>query len=118
MAPKLIIVSNNNGQALTEVIFLLSVTGLFLYFLLRCLLIVIFTVALDAMAEDYFFCELAKKPSCEQQLRSNLAQNQLHDISINIRKPHNKIILTVTATHLASTTITREFDYEKYRQKL
>lgn len=118
MAQKLITVKNNKGQALTEAIFMLSMTGLFLYFLLRCLLMVIFTVALDAMAEDYFFCELAKKSACEQQLRSHLAKNQLQDIRINIRKPHNRIILTVTATHLASATITREFDYEKYRQKL
>lgn len=117
MAPKLTTVKNNKGQALTEAIFMLGMTGLFLYFLLRCLLMVIFTVALDAMAEDYFFCELAKKPSCEQQLRSHLTKNQLRDININIRKPQNKIVLTVSATHLASTTITREFNYEKYRQK-
>lgn len=118
MAQKLIPVKNNKGQALTEAIFMLSMTGLFLFFLLRCLLTVIFTVALDSMAEDYFFCELARKPSCEQRLYSHMRNNQMRDISVRTNKSGQKIVLTVSATHLTSMTITREFDYEKFRPQL
>ncbi|MES2803679.1 MAG: hypothetical protein V4654_14400 [Bdellovibrionota bacterium] len=117
MAPKQITITNNKGQALTEAIFLLSMTGLFLYFLLRCLLTVIFTTALDSMAEDYFFCELARKPNCEQRLHDRLRTQQMRDVAVRIKKPGEKIVLTISATHLASMTITREFDYEKFRQK-
>lgn len=109
---------NNKGQALTEALFMLSMAGLFLYFLLRSLLMVIFSVALDAMAEDYFFCELAHKPACEQRLIQRLRENQMREISIKIKRPGEKIVLTISATHLASMTITREFDYEKFHQEL
>lgn len=114
MALKLV---NNKGQALTEAIFLLSMTGLFLYFLLRCLLTVIFSVAIDSMAEDYFICELARKPACEQRLHDRLRKNQMRDVAIRVKKPGEKIVLTISATHLAAMTITREFDYEKFHQQ-
>lgn len=115
MAPKAV---NNKGQALTEALFMLGMTGVFLFFLLRCLLTVIFSVALDSMAEDYFFCELARKPGCEQRLSQRLGENQMRDVSIKIKRPGKKIVLTISATHLASMTMTREFDYEKFHQEL
>lgn len=118
MAQKLIAINNNKGQAMIEATAMLVMTGAFLYLLLRSLLAVIFSVALDSMAEDYFFCELARKSNCEQRLYSRLRDNQMRDISLRTRKPGQKIILTISATHLTSMTITREFDYEKFRQKL
>jgi len=118
MAQKQITVSNNKGQALLETLGLMSITGLFLYLLLSCLIKVIFAVALDAMAEDYFFCELERKPHCEQSLKTRLQENQMQNVSVSIKKPGEKIILTISATHLASMTITREFDYEKFHQQL
>lgn len=117
MALKLQTLKNNKGQALTEAIFMLGLTGVFLFFLLRCLLTVIFTVALDSMVEDYFYCELALKPSCLDRLEMRLLNNQLHDVNVKMRKSADKIILTVSATHLTSMSVTREFDYEKFRQK-
>ncbi len=118
MAQKQITVSNNKGQALIEALGMMSITGLFLYLLLYCLIKVIFSVALDAIAEDYFFCELARKPSCEERLKTRLRQNQMKNVSVKIQKPGQKIILTISATHLASMTITREFDYENFRPQL
>lgn len=117
MAQKQLTLKNNKGQALTEALFILSMTGCFLFFLLRCLLTVVFTVALDAMIEDYFYCELARKPACLQRLETRLHDNQLRQVSVSIKTPQNKIILTVLATHLASMSVTREFNYEKFRQK-
>jgi len=64
-----------------------------------------------------FFCELARKPSCEQRLYNRLHDNQMREVSVRIKKPGEKIILTIAATHLASMTITREFDYEKFHQQ-
>ena len=116
MAQKLITIKNNSGQALSETLFLLSITGIFLYFLLRCLLVVIFAVALDSMAEDYFFCELAHIPDCLPRLESRLSDNQLRDVKVNTQKTKQRITLTITATHLTSITARREFNYEKYRQ--
>lgn len=118
MAQKQITASNNKGQALLEAIFMLGMTGLFLFFLLHCLLTVIFSVALASMAEDYFFCELSRKTGCEQRLHDHLYKNQMRDVVIKIKKPGQKIILTISATHLTSMTITREFDYEKFRPQL
>lgn len=119
MAQKQITVSNNNnGQALVEALGMMSITGVFLYLLLYGLIRVIFSVALDSMAEDYFFCELARKPSCEEHLKTRLRQNQMKNVSVSIKKPGHKIILTISATHLASMTITREFDYEDFRKQL
>lgn len=117
MAPKQLTIKNNSGQALTETLFLLSITGVFLYFLLRCLLAVIFTVALDATAEDYFYCELANKADCLQRLETRLHENQLRDVKITSERRKQRIILTISATHLVSMTVSREFDYEKFRQK-
>lgn len=118
MAQKLTPVNNNNGQALIETTLMMVIAGAFLFMLLRFLLVVIFTVALDAMAEDYFICELETKPYCLAELENRLHRNQLKDISVIHRKSNEKIILTISATHLASMTITREFDYEKFRQQL
>lgn len=109
---------NNKGQALLEALGLMSITGVFLYLLLRCLITVIFSVALDSMAEDYFFCELARKPSCEQRLKTRLRENQMRDAAVSIKKSGEKIVLTISAIHLASMTVTREFDYEKFHQQL
>ena len=117
MALKQLTPKNNKGQALTETIFLLGMTGVFLFFLLRCLLTVIFTVGLEAMVEDYFFCELAQKPGCLQRLEMRLRNNQLQNVNIKMQKLQNTIILTVSATHLASVSVTREFNYENFRQK-
>lgn len=88
-----------------------------MYFLLRCLLTVIFTVALDAMVEDYFYCELAQKPNCLQRLETRLHENQLRAVKLTMERPKQKIVLTVSAIHLVSMTVSREFDYEKFRQK-
>ena len=118
MAQKHNTINNHKGQALIETTGILVISGVFLYLLLKSLLAVIFSVALDSMAEDYFFCELARKPSCEQLLYSRLRDNQMKDIKINTRKLNQNIILTVTATHLVSMTVTREFDYEKFRPQL
>lgn len=118
MAQKQTTVSNNKGQSLLEALGMMSLTGLFLYLLLYCLIKVIFAVALDSMAEDYFFCELARKPNCEQSLKTRLKQNQMKNVSVKIQKNSQKIILTISATHLASMTITREFDYEDFRKQL
>lgn len=117
MAPKQQTLKNNKGQALTETIFMLGITGVFLFFLLRCLLTVIFTVALDSMVEDYFYCELAKKLSCLERLEMRLRNNQLREVNVKTQKSANKISLSVSATHLTSMSITREFNYEKFRQK-
>lgn len=117
MALKLQTLKNNKGQALTETIFMLGLTGVFLFFLLRCLLTVIFTVALDSMVEDYFYCELAQKPSCLQRLESRLQSNQLRVVNVKAQKTQTKIVLTVSAAHLTSMSVTREFNYEKFRQK-
>ena len=118
MAPKLNAINNNKGQAMLEATGMMIITGAFLYVLLRALLAVIFSVALDSMAEDYFFCELAHKINCEQRLYSRLRDNQMRNITIRTQKPGQKIVLTVSATHLTSMTITREFDYENFRQQL
>lgn len=117
MALKLTTVKNNKGQALIETSFLLVMTGTFLYILLRCLLSVIVRVSLDAAAEDYFFCELAGKANCAQRLESRLLNNQMRDVSYKIQKSTNKTVLTVSASRLSSITITREFDYEKFKEK-
>lgn len=117
MAPKLTTTNNNRGQAILEATGMMIIAGAFLYLLLRALLTVIFSVALDAMAEDYFFCELARKTNCEQRLYSRLRDNQMQDINIKTQKSEQKIILTLSATHLASMTMTREFNYEKFRQQ-
>ena len=117
MAPKQLTIKNNSGQALTETVFLLSLTGMFLFFLLRCLLGVIFTVALEAMVEDYFYCELANKVNCLPRLESRLRDNQLRHVAVTENKSETQIILTVTATHLTSMTVKREFNYAKFKQK-
>lgn len=118
MALKPIAIKNHKGQAMLEATGMMFITGVFLYLLLRALLVVIFAVALDAMAEDYFFCELASKTDCEQKLYSRLLDHQMRNIKIITQRPGQKIILTVSATYLASMTITREFDYEKFYQQL
>lgn len=118
MAQKLIAIKNNSGQALIEATLMMVVAGAFLYLLLRSLLIIIFSVAVDSMAEDYFFCELVKKPNCEQRLYHRLKDNQLKNISVSTRKIGHRMILTISATHLTSMTVAREFDYENFRQSL
>lgn len=117
MALKLQTLKNNKGQALTETIFMLGITGVFLFFLLRCLLTVIFTVVLDSMVEDYFYCELAQKPFCLERLERRLQSNQLSDVNIKTQKSLDKIHISISATHLTSMSVTREFNYEKFRQK-
>lgn len=117
MAQKQLTIKNNKGQALTETVFMLVMSGMFLYFILRCLMTVIFTVALDSITEDYFYCELADKPGCRNQLEQRLLQNQMRDIKISTENSSQKIILSVSATHLTSVTIIREFDYAKFKQK-
>lgn len=121
MAPKQLTRKNklrdNRGQALTEALLMLLTALLFLYFMLRALLVVIFTVAVDAMVEDYFYCELAGKPFCQQRLEQRLQQNQLRAVVIQVRRAPQKISLSVTASHLATLSITREFDYEKFKQE-
>ncbi|MCM2354935.1 MAG: hypothetical protein NDI63_15045 [Pseudobdellovibrio sp.] len=117
MAPKLTTVNNNKGQALIETTGLLIMAGAFLYVLLRCLLSVIVRVSLDAAAEDYFFCELANKANCAQRLERRLVNNQMREVSYKVQKSTNKIVLTVSASRLSPITISREFDYEKFRQK-
>lgn len=117
MAPNLKIINNNKGQALLESVFQLLVVGTFLYFMLRCFLYLIFTVALDAMAEDYFFCELTDEEHCEQILVDRLHNNQMKDVYVNVDKRGSKKVLSITATHLQTVSITREFDYEKFDKK-
>lgn len=116
MAPKLL-VKNNRGQGLIETTFLLALSGVFLYLLLQCLLKVLFTVAFESMAEDYFFCELAKKQACLQRLETRLRQNQVREVEVRSERKLHKIILTVSGLHVSRIKITREFDYEKFNEK-
>lgn len=111
-------VNNNKGQALIEATVMMVFAGAFLFILLRCLLVVIFSVALDAMAEDYFICELEQKQNCVFLLEARLKNNQLKNISVKANPTGDKIVLTVSATHMTSMTLTREFDYAKFRQQL
>jgi hypothetical protein len=117
MALNLQTIKNNKGQALTETIFLMGMTGVFLYFLLRCLLTVIFTVALDSMAEDYFFCHLADRTGCLKRLEVRLKDNQMQNIKIQVEHRSRKTILKISGLHLTQVNITREFDYEKFKKK-
>lgn len=117
MAQKLTTVKNNKGQALIETSFMLVMAGTFLYILLRCLLSVVVRVSLDAAAEDYFFCELANKANCAQRLENRLLNNQKRNVSYKVQKSTHKIVLTISASRLSPITITREFDYAKFRQK-
>lgn len=113
MAPK-VLIKNKKGQALLETAFLLIFSGTFLYFLLNILMKIIFAIALEAMAEDYFFCELAKKRNCQIQLENRLKQNQIRDVQINVQHQLHKITLTISGRHLQQIKINREFDYEKF----
>lgn len=117
MALKPTTIKNNKGQALTETLVLLTTTGIFLLLLLRCLLVVIFTIALDAAAEDYFYCELAHKTGCRQRLEYRLQANQMRNVTVTTKKSLDKITLTVMATHFSSMMISREFDYAKFNEK-
>lgn len=117
MALKQITVGNNKGQALTETAFMLVMMGMFLFVLLRCILFVIVRVSLDATAEDFFLCELAKKANCAQRLQSRLQNNQMQNVNYQIQRSTNKIVLTISASHLVPLSIQREFNYEKFRQK-
>ncbi|AZZ37780.1 hypothetical protein CIK05_13555 [Bdellovibrio sp. qaytius] len=118
MAQKQNTIKNNQGQALIEASFIMIFTGAFLYLLLRCLMSVVMAIAIDAMAEDYFFCELERKPSCEYKLKSRLMGNNYRYVSTDVKKSGQKITLTISATQITSMTITREFNYEKFRTEL
>lgn len=117
MAPRHHTTANKKGQALLETTVLLGTTGMCLYFLLRLLLQIIFTIALDAMVEDYFFCELAERPSCVTVLENKLRDNQIREVKISKKELKNKITLHVSGRHLTIVNISREFDYEKFRRK-
>lgn len=110
-------INNNKGQALIEALFLMGITGTCLYFLLRSLLAVIFTVAVDSMAEDYFFCQLAERSGCLTTLEKRLKDNQIKNVKIQVERKSHKTKLIISGWHLTKVDVKREFDDENFKKK-
>lgn len=117
MAHELKVISNNKGQALFESLAVFTLSMPLLFVLLQNILRLIFVIAVDSMAEDFFFCELAQEKNCKQKLEQALIRNRVRDIQIKTTKQNSSIILTINGTHGASFSLSREFDYAKFNQK-